>query len=131
MYKKPSPPHDFCGSGYCGPDPEPDWIGESEEEEEDRGDEVYGSKWVKFVLRLIMAGGGSHAWDYVLDFKNEDDYLLYRESIKDGKELLRDKVLALVTDFHGSSGIQYVKVVDNDYVFSEDEDRFTCPEFEE
>jgi hypothetical protein len=101
------------------------------EEEEDRGDEVYGSKWVKFVLRLIMAGGGSHAWDYVLDFKNEDDYLLYRESIKDGKELLRDKVLALVTDFHGSSGIQYVKVVVNDYVFSEDEDRFTCPEFEE
>jgi hypothetical protein len=39
--------------------------GEEDEGEEDEEEEYYGRRDYK-VVRLCMAGGGSHAWDYVI-----------------------------------------------------------------
>jgi hypothetical protein len=84
------------------------------------GDVAYGFNWVKRVLFITMVGGGAHAWGYKLVFTSDDEYKLYITSLQDEEQLQRDKLLA--NSEEGKTN--YVKVVDSDYVFDKDEERF-------
>ena len=109
---------------------------EAEEHRVLHGDVVYGMTqklWLgkKAKMVITMAGGGEHAWGYELKFNSEDEYELFVQSLTDGVQRLRGMQLALFQDGHGSSCIEYVKVVKSDYVFADDEVRITNPDYDE
>lgn len=51
--------------------PQPCCVPESSDEEEDESDWCYGEAKVIITKEYIMAGGGSHAWNYQVEFDNE------------------------------------------------------------
>ena len=66
--------NDYDEMEYAETDDEYDWEGiesesdtESEYDSDDDWDEVYGKDDVDNYVELIMAGGGSHAWSYIIN----------------------------------------------------------------
>ncbi len=85
---------------------------ESETRERLDVDEVCGANWSGNKLTLCMAGGGSHWWNYVLYYTDDEcSYDLFLEN-KDGMRRLygRKLIYSLEPD-----GIEYVKEVDEDF----------------
>jgi hypothetical protein len=87
---------------------------DDESEDDDEGDQCYSVDNV-MVKRFTMAGGGSHWWNYYLEY-NDKKSLLYIEN-KNGLEPHFNKVL--VQSFN-KDGDERLKMVDKNYELDED-----------
>ena len=100
-----------CVDGeYCEPCQRGFDSDREEEEDKNAGDECYGSRSCK-KLTLIMAGGGSHWWNYVVE--GDKVYIEHSE----GREL--QEGLKLVERVVG--GTSYLRLVREGYELSDDE----------
>ena len=96
----------------------------SEESEVNEGDFLNTEGWestsyviaqVSTEVRLQMAGGGEHAWWYVLKFDigQEVDPRVYIEDIDGNRQLQRGKTL--IVCHHTDGGEEYIHMVDINY----------------
>ena len=70
---------------------------------------------VSTEVRLQMAGGGEHAWWYVLKFDigQEIDPIVYIEDIDGNRQLQREKTVVIC--HHTDGGEEYILMVDLNY----------------
>jgi len=99
---------------------------ESEYDSDDDWDEVYGKDDVDNYVELIMAGGGSHAWSYIINKETEKYYIKrYDEDL----DLMIGKTLLWRQEQRGGS--QYVKEINKTDEIPEDNDEwfYFMPEY--
>ena len=118
--------NDYDEMEYAETDDEYDWEGiesesdtESEYDSDDDWDEVYGKDDVDNYVELIMAGGGSHAWSYIINKETEKYYIKHYDEDLD---LMRGKTLLWRQEQGGSS--QYVKEINKTDEIPEDNDEW-------
>jgi len=95
----------------CAEEEEEEDDAEEEEDDEDEGwAACYGAKTLK-TREYIMAGGGSHWWNYVVDFdENGEQVFVYIEN-KDGKhQQFRQKLAYRIKD-----GVEQMRLVGKDW----------------
>ena len=78
---------------------------EQEERFDDEWDYVYGGEMER-VHRLVMAGGGSHWWHYLVNFDKEGEQQYVQIENKDGVRGVEGTLYVLHTD----DGCEYVRL---------------------
>jgi len=109
-----------CGNEYyeLSPSDEDYWNDDDESDDEsddDEGNQCYGVEEIR-QKRFIMSGGGSHWWNYVVDFDTDGKQTKVYVEDKDGLQLQKGKRLL---QFFNREGDERLKLVDESYELNE------------
>ena len=91
----------------------------NEYDSDDEWNEVYGIDNVDKYVELIMAGGGSHAWSYIINKETERYFI---KCYDDDLDLMKGKTLLWRQEQGGSS--QYVKEINKTDEIPEENDEW-------
>ena len=113
----------------------PDYENNNDNDSDEEWDDItYFNIKPKITTELTMAGEGSHAWSYIIEWENKNDeepkVYIERYPFKN-KELQNDKIIRIRTD--RESGYQSIKLFNYNDDIPEDNVRyeycpFYCPE---